>query len=92
MLGLLQRDEHSHCLLCGQGTKNQKNTKAKTKDYSHLEENLEHFNFKNMKIGVDFDSDWESDPKDQLYKYKLCEEINMSQKYFYSLSKIVNPN
>ena len=54
--------------------------KDKAKDYSHSEDKSEHFNFKNMKIGVDFDSDWENSLNMQLHKYKLCEEITMAKK------------
>ena len=66
--------------------------KAKANDYSHLEEKSEHFNFKNIKIGVDFDSDWENGLNVKLHKYKLFDKITMAQKQFYYLSKIVKPN
>ena len=41
----------------GNTIKPDKNSKAKAKDYSHLEDKSENFNFKKMKIRVDFDSD-----------------------------------
>ena len=66
--------------LCPRHQKPKKNTKAKAKDDSHLEEKSEHYNFKNLDIGVEFDSDWENGLKYQLYKYKLCVEITMDQK------------
>ena len=66
-----------------QALKLKKNTKAKAKDDSHLEDKSEHFNFKNMDIGMEFDSYWESGLNNQLHKYKLCEKTTMDQKWFY---------
>ena len=35
-----------------------KNAKSKAKYDSPLEDKLEHFNYKNMDIGIEFNSDW----------------------------------
>ena len=66
-----------------------KKSKYKAMGGSDLENESENFNYENLWIGVDSDS--EHFHKERLDKSKLCSMITMDKEEFDSLCEIMNP-
>ena len=70
--------------------KMKKNSKAGAIYNSNLEDELEHFNFKNIDILVEYDLELEKICNERLTMAKLCVKGTLAQKQLFSQSKIVN--
>ena len=70
--------------------KMKKNSKAGAIYNSNLEDELEHFNFKNIDILVEYDLELEKICNERLTMAKLCVKGTRAQKQLFYQSKIVN--